>query len=192
MHVLCRTYNVFNKFCDWIGLQKYVWYYSLCMNIARVCIMFVCILSSCVLYMYAYFQAVYARDALCKAIYNRLFSWLVQRINDSIKVKSEQKSKVMGVLDIYGFEVFEVSTLIVGCLWESSYGHWLMIACSSLLQVWALLGLDSFMWLSSPVRVWMVGGSAEITLGVAIVLGSSSTMKADFAKSPNQTKIVSK
>jgi myosin-1 len=54
-------------------------------------------------------QAVYARDALCKAIYSRLFSWLVQRINDSIKVKTEQTKKVMGVLDIYGFEVFEVS-----------------------------------------------------------------------------------
>ncbi|XP_060583584.1 unconventional myosin-Ia-like isoform X6 [Ruditapes philippinarum] len=53
--------------------------------------------------------AVYARDALCKAIYSRLFSWLVQRINDSIKVKTEQTKKVMGVLDIYGFEVFETN-----------------------------------------------------------------------------------
>ncbi|XP_053408862.1 unconventional myosin-Ib-like isoform X3 [Mercenaria mercenaria] len=53
--------------------------------------------------------AVYARDALCKAIYSRLFSWLVQRINDSIKVKTEQTRKVMGVLDIYGFEVFQTN-----------------------------------------------------------------------------------
>ncbi|XP_019629927.1 PREDICTED: unconventional myosin-Ia-like isoform X10 [Branchiostoma belcheri] len=52
-------------------------------------------------------QAVYARDALCKAMYSRLFSWLVGRINDSIKVRSRGKKKVMGVLDIYGFEVFE-------------------------------------------------------------------------------------
>ncbi|XP_066301041.1 unconventional myosin-Ia-like isoform X2 [Branchiostoma lanceolatum] len=52
-------------------------------------------------------QAVYARDAVCKAMYSRLFSWLVGRINDSIKVRTRGKKKVMGVLDIYGFEVFE-------------------------------------------------------------------------------------
>ena len=52
-------------------------------------------------------QASYARDALCKALYSRLFSWLVLRINDSIQVPGgHDKRKSMGVLDIYGFEVF--------------------------------------------------------------------------------------
>ncbi|XP_061412085.1 unconventional myosin-Ib-like isoform X3 [Lethenteron reissneri] len=55
-------------------------------------------------------QGKYARDALCKNLYNRLFSWLVSRINESIKVKSKIKKKVMGVLDIYGFEIFEVNS----------------------------------------------------------------------------------
>ncbi|XP_052830117.1 unconventional myosin-Ia [Octopus bimaculoides] len=52
-------------------------------------------------------DSAYARDALSKAIYSRMFSWLVQRINDGIRVKKKNKTKVMGVLDIYGFEVFE-------------------------------------------------------------------------------------
>ncbi|XP_018424115.1 PREDICTED: unconventional myosin-Ia [Nanorana parkeri] len=52
-------------------------------------------------------QGIYARDALAKNMYDRLFSWLVQRINESIKVSELQGKKVMGVLDIYGFEILE-------------------------------------------------------------------------------------
>uniref|UniRef100_A0A8C0UDC7 Unconventional myosin-Ia n=1 Tax=Cyanistes caeruleus TaxID=156563 RepID=A0A8C0UDC7_CYACU len=47
-------------------------------------------------------QGYYGRDALAKNIYSRLFDWLVNRINTSI-----QQRKVMGVLDIYGFEIFQ-------------------------------------------------------------------------------------
>ncbi|XP_072847241.2 unconventional myosin-Ia isoform X1 [Pogona vitticeps] len=52
-------------------------------------------------------QGYYARDALGKNIYNRLFNWLVNRINESIKVTTTERKKVMGVLDIYGFEIFQ-------------------------------------------------------------------------------------
>jgi len=56
-------------------------------------------------------HANYGRDALCKAVYNRLFDWLVSRINDSVRApKRAFDKKVIGVLDIYGFEVFKVNS----------------------------------------------------------------------------------
>uniref|UniRef100_A0A674NVA6 Myosin IB n=1 Tax=Takifugu rubripes TaxID=31033 RepID=A0A674NVA6_TAKRU len=64
-------------------------------------------------------QAYYARDALAKNLYSRLFSWLVTRINESIKV-----SNVMGVLDIYGFEIFE----------DNSFEQFIINYCNEKLQ----------------------------------------------------------
>uniref|UniRef100_A0A493U1U5 Unconventional myosin-Ia n=1 Tax=Anas platyrhynchos platyrhynchos TaxID=8840 RepID=A0A493U1U5_ANAPP len=52
-------------------------------------------------------QGYHCRDALAKNIYSRLFDWLVNRINTSIQVKPGKQRKVMGVLDIYGFEIFQ-------------------------------------------------------------------------------------
>jgi myosin-1 len=52
-------------------------------------------------------QAKVARDALAKALYSRLFDWLVQRINSAIIVEDTDNSPLsIGVLDIYGFEIF--------------------------------------------------------------------------------------
>ena len=51
-------------------------------------------------------QAAAARDALAKALYSRVFDHLVVSINQAfVKDKSDY---VTGVLDIYGFEIFEV------------------------------------------------------------------------------------
>ncbi|EEC12472.1 myosin IA, putative, partial [Ixodes scapularis] len=52
-------------------------------------------------------EATYSKNALCKALYSRLFTWLVSRINDSIRAKRVGKRRCLGVLDIYGFEVLE-------------------------------------------------------------------------------------
>lgn len=49
-------------------------------------------------------QAVAARDALAKALYSNLFDWIVERVNVSLKAKSKGEL-VIGVLDIYGFEI---------------------------------------------------------------------------------------
>jgi len=52
-------------------------------------------------------QAKYARDALAKSIFDRGFTWLVGRINKSLTEagSSSSRSTVLGLLDIYGFEI---------------------------------------------------------------------------------------
>jgi myosin heavy subunit len=53
-----------------------------------------------------------ARDncnALAKTIYGALFDWLVKRINMSMAPPANSPTLIIGVLDIFGFEIFEVS-----------------------------------------------------------------------------------
>ncbi|XP_038576094.1 unconventional myosin-Ib isoform X3 [Micropterus salmoides] len=71
-------------------------------------------------------QAYYARDALAKNLYSRLFSWLVTRINESIKAQTKSRHKVMGVLDIYGFEIFEDG--------DNSFEQFIINYCNEKLQ----------------------------------------------------------
>ncbi|XP_064540131.1 unconventional myosin IC isoform X1 [Drosophila montana] len=62
--------------------------------------------------------AIYARDALAKAVYDRLFSWLVQRLNISLQAKETRgaRNNVMGILDIYGFEIFKRNNFEQFCI----------------------------------------------------------------------------
>ena len=50
---------------------------------------------------------------LLQAIYERLFSWIVARLNKKLEAKhvSASDSCVIGVLDIYGFEIFDNNRL---------------------------------------------------------------------------------
>uniref|UniRef100_A0A669AW40 Unconventional myosin-Ih n=1 Tax=Oreochromis niloticus TaxID=8128 RepID=A0A669AW40_ORENI len=61
-------------------------------------------------------HAVYARDALAKAIYGRTFSWLVNKINESLANMDSSRKTVIGLLDIYGFEVFSVNSFEQFCI----------------------------------------------------------------------------
>lgn len=56
-------------------------------------------------------QASAGRDALAKAVYNNLFEWIVSRVNVSMKARAAS-AHVIGILDIFGFEIFEVWWLI--------------------------------------------------------------------------------
>ena len=51
-------------------------------------------------------QARFNRDALAKGIYERLFLWIVQKINSVIKPKTKKMVTKIGILDLYGFEIY--------------------------------------------------------------------------------------
>ncbi|XP_032415453.1 myosin IEb isoform X1 [Xiphophorus hellerii] len=50
-------------------------------------------------------QACFSRDALSKALYARLFDYLVDCVNKAMQKETEELN--IGVLDIYGFEIFQ-------------------------------------------------------------------------------------
>ncbi|XP_064488667.1 unconventional myosin-VI-like isoform X2 [Ornithodoros turicata] len=60
------------------------------------------------------YEAHNARDALAKAMYAKLFDFIVQRINQSIPFSSS--SHYIGVLDIAGFEYFQVNSFEQFCI----------------------------------------------------------------------------
>ncbi|KAI1715922.1 myosin head (motor domain) domain-containing protein [Ditylenchus destructor] len=53
-------------------------------------------------------QAVYTRDAWVKALYSRLFDYLVSAVNKALDVGRPVDANLsVGILDIYGFEIFD-------------------------------------------------------------------------------------
>ncbi|XP_043952741.1 unconventional myosin-Va isoform X7 [Gambusia affinis] len=60
-------------------------------------------------------QATNARDALSKHIYAKLFSWIVEHVNKALVTNVKQHSFI-GVLDIYGFETFEINSFEQFCI----------------------------------------------------------------------------
>jgi len=59
-------------------------------------------------------QAQYSLKALCKAIYERVFLWLIQKLNKILAADSE--AYFIGVLDIAGFEIFEINSFEQLCI----------------------------------------------------------------------------
>ena len=62
-------------------------------------------------------QVEFAVSALAKALYARMFQWLVAKVNQTLDTKNKRQYFI-GVLDIAGFEIFEVSiqNLFRSCL----------------------------------------------------------------------------
>ncbi|XP_047666846.1 myosin-7-like [Tachysurus fulvidraco] len=60
-------------------------------------------------------QVYYAVGALSKAVYEKMFLWMVVRINQSLDTK-QPRQYFIGVLDIAGFEIFDFNTFEQLCI----------------------------------------------------------------------------
>ena len=73
-------------------------------------------------------QVVFAIGALSKALYERMFIWIVDRVNKALDTK-QKRSYFIGVLDIAGFEIFDVSNIYLNTsfeidwLWHSTFNE---------------------------------------------------------------------
>lgn len=69
--------------------------------------------------------ALFARDALAKAVYSGLFDYVVGTLNAAMAPPAELSKRLnMGILDIYGFEIFQ----------DNSFEQWCINWCNEKLQ----------------------------------------------------------
>merc|ERR1719259_380567 len=61
-------------------------------------------------------QVEFAVEAISKATYERLFKWIVTRINRSLDRTKRQGASFIGILDIAGFEIFEMNSFEQLCI----------------------------------------------------------------------------
>ncbi|KAL7669521.1 hypothetical protein ACOME3_010173 [Neoechinorhynchus agilis] len=61
-------------------------------------------------------QAQFAVEAISKAIYQRLFRWIVNKINKSLDRSTESVSTFIGILDMAGFEIFQINSFEQLCI----------------------------------------------------------------------------
>lgn len=54
-------------------------------------------------------QVTWAVGAMGKAVYGRVFNWIVKKCNITLDQKGIPRDYFIGVLDIAGFEIFDVS-----------------------------------------------------------------------------------
>lgn len=116
-------------------------------------------------------QARAARDALAKYMYAELFSWIVQMINRALETTGE-KHRFIGVLDIYGFETFEINSFEQFCINyanEKLQQQFNLVSSPSCTRLTRLRGNCTQMWSpiiariqTGPRRVFQRGNRMDI------------------------------
>lgn len=66
--------------------------------------------------LYVQEQVEFAVEAISKATYERLFKWIVTRINRSLDRTKRQGASFIGILDIAGFEIFQLNSFEQLCI----------------------------------------------------------------------------
>ncbi|CAB4066476.1 MYH [Lepeophtheirus salmonis] len=61
-------------------------------------------------------QVEFAIEAIAKAMFERLFKWIVTRINRSLDRTKRQGASFIGILDIAGFEIFDLNSFEQLCI----------------------------------------------------------------------------
>ncbi|KAM8843536.1 myosin-11a isoform 1-T1 [Synchiropus picturatus] len=61
-------------------------------------------------------QADFAVEALAKAVFERLFRWILARVNKALDKTKRQGASFLGILDIAGFEIFEDNSFEQLCI----------------------------------------------------------------------------
>lgn len=61
-------------------------------------------------------QAIEVRDAFAKAVYGKIFLWVIEKINKTIYTGQVTGKKSIGVLDIFGFENFDNNSFEQLCI----------------------------------------------------------------------------
>lgn len=67
------------------------------------------------IYALLWFQVINSVGALSKSIYDRMFNWLVKRVNKTLDTKAK-RNYYIGVLDIAGFEIFDFNSFEQLCI----------------------------------------------------------------------------
>ncbi|OMJ15769.1 Myosin-2, partial [Smittium culicis] len=61
-------------------------------------------------------QTIVLRDSIAKFLYSRLFDWILGPLNSTLVTNSGNDELFVGILDIYGFEYFEINSFEQLCI----------------------------------------------------------------------------
>lgn len=110
------------------------------------------------------------RDSLAKAVYEKLFDWIVLRLNQTIQPPGGFK-KFIGMLDIFGFEVFQhnsLEQLLINITNEQLQGAFIQIVFARETELYRAEGIGEakIEWTDNKVVVDALCGKRDSVLAL--------------------------